>query len=165
MRTTTTSGTYEIEVSGPGGSENVEVSGASDGQWHSYCLTYDYDGSNGVMYLWIDGAQAGTLDPGGGLGTYADYVMGVGAYDATTGFLDGTVDELQIYSGCLSSDSVATIAGTYGAIAEDSSDYGYYGDYGNYYGYPDYGDDPYSGFSSDDDFPGQCRGRLVKKLL
>ena len=84
------------------GDMDVVLSGSDDGDWHHYCLTYD--GTDWTLYY--DGSAEATATAA--LSTGSDRRLRIGNWN-NEGHLDGSIDEVYVYSSALDPSSVQVL--------------------------------------------------------
>ena len=101
--------TGEVFLSGWGTASyefDVAVSGSDDGDWHHYCHTYD--GTDWLLYF--DGTLLHTETVALDTGSDNPLTLGVryssGGY---TGYFDGSIDEVYVYSSALDAASIQVL--------------------------------------------------------
>ncbi|KAH8045347.1 hypothetical protein JL721_12644 [Aureococcus anophagefferens] len=106
---------FALRVAGTDGSLKVQLwaadtdvalSGSDDGDWHHYCLTYD----GSTWYLYFDGNEAGSGTSA--VNTGSDRALRLGQWnlgDDNDGYLDGSIDEVYVYSSALDAASIQVL--------------------------------------------------------
>ncbi|KAH8053370.1 glutathione transferase [Aureococcus anophagefferens] len=84
---------------------NIAVSGSDDGDWHHYCHTYD--GTDWLLYF--DGALVHTETVALDTGSDNPLTLGVTYTGGLTGYLDGAIDEVYVYSSALDAASIQAL--------------------------------------------------------
>ncbi|KAK7241265.1 hypothetical protein SO694_00050040 [Aureococcus anophagefferens] len=105
-QTESTSG--EFKLNGYGSSydiKNIAVSGSDDGDWHHYCHTYD--GTDWVVYF--DGTVVHTETMALNTGSDNSLTLGVRYSGYYTGYFDGSIDEVYVYSSALDETSIQVL--------------------------------------------------------
>ena len=93
----------EVFILGYGSSYDIDVAlGATDGDWHHYCHTYD--GTDWVLYF--DGTVAHTEAVTLNTGSNNPLTLGVRYFGGYSGYLDGSIDEVYVYASALDAASV-----------------------------------------------------------
>ncbi|EGB02103.1 hypothetical protein AURANDRAFT_69195, partial [Aureococcus anophagefferens] len=106
---------FALRVAGTDGSLKVQLwaadtdvalSGSDDGDWHHYCVTYD----GSAWYLYFDGNEAGSGTSA--VNTGSDRALRLGQWnlgDDNEGYLDGSIDEVYVYSSALDAASIQVL--------------------------------------------------------
>ncbi|KAH8069617.1 hypothetical protein JL720_11918 [Aureococcus anophagefferens] len=84
---------------------DVALSGSDDGDWH-HCVTYD----GSAWYLYFDGNEAGSGTSA--VNTGSDRALRLGQWnlgDDNEGYLDGSIDEVYVYSSALDAASIQVL--------------------------------------------------------
>ncbi|KAH8065100.1 hypothetical protein JL722_2004 [Aureococcus anophagefferens] len=105
-QTESTSG--EFKLNGYGSSydiKNIAISGSDDGDWHHYCHTYD--GTDWVVYF--DGTVVHTETMALNTGSDNSLTLGVRYSGYYTGYFDGSIDEVYVYSSALDETSIQVL--------------------------------------------------------
>ncbi|KAH8057901.1 hypothetical protein JL722_6442 [Aureococcus anophagefferens] len=104
LRVAGTDGSLKVQLWGA--DTDVALSGSDDGGWHHYCLTYD----GSTWYLYFDGNEAGSGTSA--VNTGSDRALRLGQWnlgDDNEGYLDGSIDEVYVYSTALDADDVEAL--------------------------------------------------------
>ena len=97
-------GKLGIQLADGAGYANYDANApfVADGYWHHFAITVDRDQATGIRY-YLDGVEVGQANPtarSGNLTSSADLLIGT-RYNQT-GFFQGTLDEVQLFSKVLS---------------------------------------------------------------
>lgn len=112
----------------------TSTSAINDGAWHH--LTATLDTSSGAMKLYVDGVlQTSSTGPAGARTAPAKFSLG--SIAGTTGFFNGSLDEVRVYNTLLSQSEITRLAGVgqtmvasyaFDTHAQDAGKHGNHGD-------------------------------------
>jgi len=83
-----------------------ETGASNDGAWHHVVGTWDGTTGTGKVKLYVDGVLNGTATAGAGTNLNNAHVVGIAGVPSVGNYLDGTIDEVAIYTHVLSANRV-----------------------------------------------------------